>query len=122
MLDLSLLITDSGEERAEFLIVDRHGVLLLDAYDEVSKYIHVVGERIERSIVGRELGVNRTIVHVLGGHVEEMIGSLKIIPVLLQTAILTETDTFADRIELLESLVLKLVAEPCGSVACLVGP
>ena len=121
-LDLILLIADGGEQRVELLVVDAHGILLLDTHDEVGKDVHVVGECVEGGIVGRELRVDGTVVHVLGRHVEEVVGRLEIVPVLLEAAVVAEAHALAYAIELGKRLVLQLVAQPCRGVACLVGP
>ena len=78
----------------ELFIVDRLGILLVDAHEEVGQYIHIVGECLIGCLVGREHRMCGSVVEVLGRHVEEMVGRLQVVPVLLESAVCTEAYAF----------------------------
>ena len=120
--DFSSLVADGGQQRVELLVVDGGGVLLLHAHQEVGEHVHIVGERCERCLVGRESGVRRSVGEVLGRHVEQMVRRLQAPPVLFELAVVAEAHALGYGVELVESLLLQLVAEPCRGVARFVGP
>ena len=51
-----------------------------------------------------------------------MVGSLEATPVLFELTVVAEAYALSYGVELVESFVLELVAEPCGGVACFIGP
>ena len=63
----------------------------------------------------------RTVGHVLGGHVEEVVAGLQVPPVLFEAAVVAEAYALGHAVELVDGLVLQLVAHPCRNIAGLVG-
>ena len=94
--DLVLLhgefVTEVGNlcvEGVEFIVLDTLGEEVVDPLEEVAEDVHVVGESIEGAVVetaqhGHSLW--------LRGHVLEVVGSLKAVPVLLDAAVLAGKD------------------------------
>ena len=113
------MILDGGEQGVEFLVVNVQRIAVVDAGDEVTEDVHVVGE----GIVGRIIDSAITTVAVgLGAHEAEVVGSLEIVKVLHETAVAADANTVSDGVEFVDGFTLHDVSEPGGEVSFFVHP
>ena len=118
-LYLVALVADSGKQRLEFLIVDVLRLKVVDPVDEVAEDVHIVVERIEGAGIDTSIHCHS---RRFGGDEVEVIGSLQIVPVLVDTWVVSDAHAVGYAVELVESLALHGVTQPARHIALLVHP
>ena len=68
------------------------------------------------------MAVDIAVGHMFGRHIVEVVGCLKAQPVFVEFAVGSQTDALGHTVELVERLLLELIAEPCRGVARFIGP
>ena len=118
-LDLITLVLDGGQQALQLIVVDIERIEGIYSVDEVTQDIHVVGEGIERSAVDTTV---QTYVRRLGGHETEVVGSLEIVPVLIDARIIGDAQTVSHTVEFVEGLTLHGVTQPAADITLLIDP
>ena len=89
------LILNSRQQGIQFLIVYIHWIKRLYPFDEITQNIHIVGESIIRRFINTPI---QTYTTIFRSHKAEVITCLQIIPILLDTTVIRQMDTFSNAI------------------------
>ena len=118
-LYLGTLVLDSGQQCIQLFIIYIHRIERIDTFDKVTKNIHIIGKSIKRRFINATV---QTDTALLGSHETEVVTCLQIIPVLLDTAVITEMDTFGNTIQLVECFTLHHITQPTAGISFFVHP